>query len=238
MNNDARKIVTVGSKDIKNILDFLPAENCIVFVDLDGTLTDLRINNTYHFIKAYYVWKRKRFRLLISNTIFNPGIIKILEKITKVLSLFKINVSTDGILIYILTVGLPRDELLTFSLQWIKILAKLGLFRDFLTKLIDTLQNRGCKMYLLTGCTEFPACVIACFYKFNGCFSRKFKIHKSSIIVGLEDYSNIEELKYKFISRIRHVSRNKKLNIYICDQESMKNEQKILRFFDMIFIIY
>jgi hypothetical protein len=78
-------------------------ECMVIFVDLDATLVNSTINNTYDYIKAYYLWYlRKRF---LAKAIFEimKRTVLILVSIMQILHLSSVDL--DTLLINILFSG-------------------------------------------------------------------------------------------------------------------------------------
>jgi len=214
-------------EDLKAITNF---NNYVIFVDLDGTITSSRINNTYHFIMAFYKINRRTIGLLLF--MFLSCIAKILAHLS---ALARFSLNWNAIFISMLFFGHNVNQLKYFSYVWYKILFCLNLININLLKVLKYLKKGGARIIMLTSCPELPAQIIADFLKFDSCLARRFTI-KSNRIIGLMDTESVSMLKLKHLSQNKHLY-NKKMKIYILDGTSAKTEYKILKFFDKIIIV-
>jgi hypothetical protein len=216
-------------------------ECMVIFVDLDATLIDSTINNTYDYIKAYYLWYlRKRF---LAKAIFEimKRIVLILILIMQILHLSSVDL--DTLLINILFSGQNVRRHHTFSLYWTYMLLTRRKINIHVLTLLENLKRlcttgKHCEIYLFTCCTEYPACIIA--NKLNmKCLAREFK-SLGEIIIGLKDKGVCWVIKSIKLLKIIFTYNLKKSNctfIYISDRASICHEKRFLKLFNKIVIV-
>ena len=202
------------------------------FFDLDGTLVDSSINNTYHFILLYaktneYNLRTKIYFILIK---FLP----LISRIHRLLRLDRFKVSIDSILITVLFFGYKVEDLIRFSSYWIHALKTRAKLRKISLGYINYCKLKGYRTILLTACTEIPACILAKYLGLDDCFARRFKIYKG-MIIGLKDYEPTPLLKLKFLIESKELKNAFK--IYIVDEKSALNESSVLKMFNLLLII-
>lgn len=201
----------------------------VIFVDLDGTITSSRINNTYHFTMAYYKINRHTIGLLFF--LFLLNITKIL---TNLFALFGFDLDWNVIFISVLFWGHNINKLKYFSYIWFKSLLRLNFINLKLLEKLNYFKRRGAKVIMLTSCPELPACIIAKLLRFDACFARRFAT-KSNRVIALLDKESASMLKLKYLLQIKYFE--KKTNIYILDKMSTQAEGKILKFFDKVILV-
>ncbi|MEM3986925.1 MAG: HAD family hydrolase [Desulfurococcaceae archaeon] len=209
-------------------------QRLIVFVDLDGTIVDTSINNTYDFIKFYFRSQKKYFKLLLYKILF-----KIFPIISVVINLTHLNkiISIDGIFTTLLFIGCKVHSLEEFAINWINFLNQKSLFNEEVLELINYFKRNGAKVYLLTACTELPAKLLGEHLRFDGILSRRFII-KKGIILGVRDLESISQLKLKYIRKIKGIVLEKSFIIYIVDEVSASLElRKLSNLIDIVIII-
>jgi phosphoserine phosphatase len=196
----------------------------VLFVDLDGTITDPSVNNTFDFLKSYLYG--------------NYGILGIIRYhlsglISKLLyKLVKDEALSRRLYLVLCTFGLKKSELRKYATKyWLKLVK--NHMNDDVLILIGRLRDQGYSPILLTSCIEIPACQIAKFLKFEECIATRFR-YLGDLIVGIAEdtyaYLKFQVVRGKYGSRIfRHA-------IYIVDLESAKMEYPH-KFFNGIYII-
>jgi hypothetical protein len=128
------------------------------------------------------------------------------------------------------------------SLYWLRLLLVKKLVKtDVMKRIIEveTLSPSKVEVYVLTCCTEYPACLIAEKFGYK-CLSRELR-KKGGIVLGLKDmqpcyitkmvkYANVIKLFIKENSQ-------RPFTVYIVDKESAKNEKPILKLFNKVIIV-
>lgn len=116
----------------------------ILLVDLDGTITNSEINNTYNFIEIFYKIHKMNKRISLLNFLFRNILI-----IRRFISIFKLGkvFSIDGILISVLFFGIKKQKLEIFSHVWFKILSKASLFNADIIFFIEQAKKKEYKTY-------------------------------------------------------------------------------------------
>jgi hypothetical protein len=229
-----RDIVVIVGKDMNK-------ECLVIFVDLDATLTDSTINNTYDYIKAYYLW-------CLRNKFLAEAILEIVKGIALILILImrKLHLSSidlDTLLIDVLFLGHNTRMHHAFSLYWTYILLTRRKINIRVLALLENLKRlcitrKHCEIYLFTCCTEYPACIIANKLSMK-CLAREFK-SLGEIIIGLKDKGACWVVKGIKLLKIIFTYSLKKLNcafIYITDRASAYHEGKLLKLFNKVVII-
>jgi len=202
-------------------------EKLIILLDLDGTLTNPVINNTYTFIKLFYRFNRSLTKLQFLNILIRAT--RVLEKLLTKAKLSSI-VSVDGILITILFFGTNRQKLKYFALLWTYILLKLYQYNEILLFIKYLLKLNSIKVIMLTACTEEPACTISKLLGFHHCIARKF-VALGNLIITVKDLANIATYKYsRFVELLNtmlkesNTANRRTYNIYIADIDSIRAE--------------
>jgi len=211
----------------------------VVFVDLDGTLINPRVNNTYDFIQ-FLNYYRLRNPILLKLLTFIMS--KFSHIIAAVLSRLRVKIDTSAVFINTMFFCLDLRLLKAVSLYWFHLLLIKKLVRtDVMKRIIkiETLSPSRVEVYVLTCCIEYPACLIAEKLGYK-CLSRELR-KKGGIVLGLKDmqpcyitkmvkYANVIKLFIKEYSQ-------RSFTVYIVDEESAKNEKPILKLFNKVIIV-
>ena len=211
----------------------------LVFVDLDGTLVDPKINNTYDFILFLYLYKIRSPRL-VKLMLFL--ITKYLYILAIVLSKLQVKVDTYTVLISIVFCCFSSKTLRTVSLYWIHLLFRERLIRTDIIKQVTRIKTSfpgKVEVFVLTCCVEYPACLLAEKFGFK-CLSRELR-KKGDLVFSLKDahlchitkaekYVNIIKLFIKLYSQ-------KPFTVYILDDASANNEKPLLTLFNKVIIV-
>jgi hypothetical protein len=201
----------------------------IAFVDLDGTITLCSVNNTFDFIREYYMYRFGRIGWLVYHCIMLVA--HILLKILRVPHYI-----VDVLIINMLFFGHRKKSLDCFSIIfWLNSILKHVNWK--VISLLSELKNKGYKIVMLTCCTEVPALHIATALKLDGCLCRNFKLVRG-FIIGLSENVACYMLKSKNIkSYLGALSTSSVKSIYIVDKDSLRDEAKIFNLFNKILII-
>lgn len=207
----------------------------ILLVDLDGTITDPAINNTYNFIEIFYKVHKMNKRILLLNFLFRNILV-----IRRFISIFKLGkvFSIDGILISVLFFGIKKQKLEIFSHVWSKILSKASLFNaDIMFFIEQAKKMKNIKLIMFTACSEMPACVIAELLGFHYCIARRF-ITIRGLIIATRDLEDVSTFKYSKLIKLLNTFKSAYRKIYIIDIESAKSEFRLITsgLFDLVLI--
>ncbi len=181
MNNVIKKIINQSEARIKSV----------AYTDLDGTISNEKINNTFTFIKEYYYrnnrgisYNLRRFAsILIDNCFFIPG------RIRRSLSL--------KIMFY----RLYRTDLINFAN---KVYFPLIVLPQLNKLLIKKLKKYDV-VFMITACTEIPAEQIALKLNIRLICSSVFLFDKKNRISGIKsavDICNKQEFVPKYYTSI------------------------------------
>jgi len=192
-------------------------------VDLDGTITNKGVNNTFDFLRSYFY----------SYGIF--GIIRYyLAKLASGLlgKLAGNEVISRRLFLALCTFGLRRSRLCDYAVrQWLKLI-KIHINSTVLD-LIRKLREQGYSLIMLTSCIEIPSCSIADSLDFEQCIATKFR-YLGDLIIGISEDTH-GQLKLQ-VAREKYGSNFLKHSAYIVDLESAKIESPH-KFFDKIYLI-
>ncbi len=201
----------------------------LLLVDLDGTITNIKINNTFDFLK--YCYDRKFGEVgLILYTILNI----ITSTLMKILSLFQHHRNYDVeeallLLVHLRVLsifGLNYQTLMRYSYEWVAKVLKEGSLRVDILLLI---KKWNAKKILFTACIDVVACTYARILKFDGCLARSARL-SSNIQPGLQ--SKLLSLKH-----ILESSEGRNI-IYVLDSSSYERERtSILKFINNYVIV-
>lgn len=202
-----------------------------VFVDLDGTLTQSHVNNTYTFINLLIHSRATHLRRKIYKIVFRLSLAII--SLYNLLKMGLLSISLDSIFITMFLFGFDIYEIKRFSSHWLKVLASKKLINEKVLEYIRHLRNMGAKIYLITACIEYPACLIVKTFSIDKRFGRGF-IAIGRYVVAVNPLSP-HPLKARFLNQ-EHLSGNRR-KIYILDLRSAIAEKKFLGIFDEIIIV-
>ena len=211
----------------------------VVFVDLDGTLINPRVNNTYDFIQ-FLNYYRLRNPILLKLLTFIMS--KFSHIIAAVLSRLRVKIDTNAVFINTMLFCLDLRLLKAVSLYWFHLLLIKKLVRtDVMKRIIkiETLSPSRVEVYVLTCCIEYPACLIAEKFGFK-CLSRELR-KKGGIILGLKDIQLCyitKAVKYADVikSFIKRCSQ-RLFTVYIVDEASANDEKPLLKLFNKVIIV-
>lgn len=211
----------------------------VVFVDLDGTLIDPKVNNTYDFISFLY-YCRLRSLALLKLVMFIMA--RISYMIAIMLSKLRVKMDTSTIFISSALFCSNLKRLESLSLYWLYLLLRKKFLRtDVIKKIIkiEKMSPSRVEVYVLTCCVEYPACIIAEKLGYK-CLSRELR-KKGGITVGLKDIQPCYITKAeKYANTIKSVIKEclqRPYTIYIVDKESARSEEPLLRLFDKVIIV-
>lgn len=193
-----------------------------LFVDLDGTITQSRINNTFDFIWYFYRFNRYKTKMKI-----------ILKRMFDIVSLIFPFMEEKIRRFQILTLfrGLDVDHLKKFAEEyWIK-----EVYRNLnkgVLDLINYYRNKGYRLIMLTACTEIPARIIGKNLNFHDVISTTFIVRNNKIEGIKEDtFANLK-VKILLSKYPVDVIRN---SCYITD--TPHTESNLLKVFKLIYIV-
>jgi hypothetical protein len=222
---------------MKHVHENETKNHILLFVDLDGTLVTSKVNNTFDFINFYHSMKLRNKKLSVLLYI----VIKlIILTIIKFFKKFGITIDLDTQLINMLFLLKNKNELRKLSLNWLYILLKRNLMNVNFFKIVSELSKKFIidEIFLLSCCSEFPACIIA--EKFNlKCLSREF-IVKKNIILDMKDKGVCWLVKTNKVIRVKLKYSNFEFKFkifYVLDQTSAVSENEILKLFDVVIIL-
>ena len=200
----------------------------MLFVDLDGTITSPKINNTFDFIQSFY----KYYNFIDLHYYIKMITLGILSLIAVVIPIRILKIKIRRLQIITMFKGIDLNQLKGFAeTYWINIV------RNNLNKkvmeIIDYYRKRKFKIVMLTACTEIPAKLIAKKLKFNDVISTDFIIDNDNKVVGIKNdtFGNlkINEITKKYsMAEIREA-------YYITDNP--KDELELLSIFKKVYII-
>jgi len=196
----------------------------LLFVDLDGTITSPKINNTFDFIKSFY--KYYNIHLYYVKIV----ILVILSLIIVVIPIRILKIKIRRFQIMIMFKGLDVNQLKDFAeTYWINIVYN-NLNREVI-KIIDYYKKRKFRVIMLTACTEIPARIIAKKLKFNDVISTNFIIDNNKV-VGIKN-DTFGNLKINAIIKRYSITEIKEA-YYITDNP--KDESELLSMFKKVYI--
>jgi hypothetical protein len=211
----------------------------VVFVDLDGTLINPRVNNTYDFI-PFLNYYRLRNPILLKLLTFI--VTRLSHAIAVVLNRLCVKIDNSAVFINTMFFCLDLRLLKAVSLYWLRLLLVKKLVKtDVMKRIIEVeaLSPSKVEVYVLTCCTEYPACLMAEKLGYK-CLSRELR-KRGDIVLGLKDmqpcyitkivkYANVIKLFIKEYSQ-------RPFTVYIVDEESAKNEKPLLKLFNKVIIV-
>jgi hypothetical protein len=211
----------------------------LVFVDLDGTLVDPKVNNTYNFISFLY-YHRLRSSTLLKLIMFIMTTFSYI--VAAMLSKLHVKMDTNMVFVSIVIFCFRSKTLRLFSLYWLHLLLKKKLIRTNVIKRIieiKTLFPGRVEVFVLTCCIEYPACLLAEKFGFK-CLSRELR-KKGGIVLGLKDihlcyitkaakYANVIKAFIKECSQ-------RPFTVYIVDGASANDEKHLLKLFNKVIMV-
>jgi phosphoserine phosphatase len=194
----------------------------MAFFDLDGTIINSCINNTFDFIKMYFEYNNKYLRLN-------------LEKIYRILIMFlPLNEHFKWkILIYLMFCNLNYKDLINFAddIYINKIFKK---FNDEVINKIRLYKEKNYKLILLTSCTEIPAKTIASYFNFDECICTLFK-KRNGKIIGVEE-DTFRDLKISAIKK-RGYDKLEPFQNAVYFTDTPKKEENLIKIFCLTYQI-
>jgi len=189
----------------------------VVLIDLDGTITDAKINNTYDFL--IYCYKRKFGK---------PGLLlyKLISFISKTLLLLTYNKKYIDKNYLIVTLhmkmlnalGADVQTLSRYSSEWILNILKQGKLRIDVLSLIKDLNDI---QILFTACIDIVACNYARLLKLRDCYARHTYPRINLFTANL--------LKLQFLCYILKNYKPRRI-IYVLDKKSYEVEKNVLKY--------
>ena len=195
-----------------------------LFVDLDGTITQSRINNTFDFIWYFY-----RFNQYKSTTKMKIILKRMFDIVSLIFPFMEEKIR--GFQILTLFRGLDVDHLKKFAEEhWIKEVYR-NLNKNVLD-LISSYRKKGYRIVMLTACTEIPARIIGKNLNFHDVISTTFIVRNNKIEGIKEDtFANLK-VKILLSKYPVDVIRN---SCYITD--TPHTEFNLLKVFKLIYIV-
>jgi phosphoserine phosphatase len=198
-----------------------------VFVDLDGTITNQSLNNTFDFIRAFLAFKEDKIRLLVYRVIA-----KILDCVLLTHNQ-KVSNYVRRLRIKLLFYGQDKIAIDSFAKTfWITHVKKY--LNIEVVNFLKELKNEGYTLILLTACVETPAKQIAEQFAFDDCICTKFRF-KHGKINGVK-VDCFGEFKFKSLKRKYPESATRNA-AYILDYVSLPSETFTLNFFEKVYLV-
>jgi len=188
-----------------------------ILVDLDGTIVDEKINNTFDFLKSYLKYKYNimgiaRYRLA---TLFTLLASKIIENN---------DVFLRNLFIKLCIVGLDIRDLIKFTVKyWLPHISH-TVNIDVLN-FVRKMKKEGYIPIMLTSCIEVPARLISNYLEFEGCIATKLRLF-GPLIVGISE-DTYGPLKFESARRLLGCKQVQQA-IYVADSASLAIEKASL----------
>lgn len=188
----------------------------IILVDLDGTIVNERINNTFDFLREYLRYRYKivgiiRYKLAVM-------FISLISNLTKN-EIFLRNLS-----ITLCVIGVNIRDFVKFAVKcWLPYVLR-NINVDVLN-FIRKLEHKGYTPIMLTACIEVPATLISKYLGFKMCIATKLRFF-GPLIIGISE-DTYGHLKFASASRLLGFKQVQQA-IYIADEASIAAEKAAL----------
>jgi len=201
---------------IKEMIDADSANFKLALIDLDGTVVDEKINNTFDFLREYLRYRYGvigivRYRLVVVFTSFLSKVIKN-------------EVFLRKLFITLCTVGLNIKDLVKYAIKcWLPyILSNVNV--DVLN-FLRSLKHEGYTLIMLTSCIEVPAMLISNRLGFEGCIATRLRLF-GPLILGISE-DTYGHLKFESARRLLGCKQVQQA-IYVADSASIAIEKASL----------
>ncbi|MEM1717689.1 MAG: HAD family hydrolase [Desulfurococcaceae archaeon] len=201
---------------IKEMMDNNSVDVKLAFFDLDGTIVDEKINNTFDFLKFYLKHKYgiigvMRYKLVSLITWF-------------IFKVFKNEAFIRKLFITLCIFALKIDDLIQFAIKyWLPYVTRY--VNVDVLNFVRKLEHEGFVPIILTACIEVPAMLISSHLGFEGCIATKLKLF-GPLIVGISE-DTYGPLKFESARRLLGCKQVQQA-IYVADSASLAIEKASL----------
>ncbi|MEM4489333.1 MAG: HAD family hydrolase [Desulfurococcaceae archaeon] len=201
---------------IKEMVDADSIDVKLALIDLDGTVVDEKINNTFDFLREYLRYRYgvigvARYKLAMILTSLSSKVIRN-------------EVFLRKLFITLCTFGLNIKDLAKYAIKcWLPYI--LNNLNIEVLNFLRSLKQEGYTLIMLTSCIEVPAMLISNRLGFKKCIATRLRLF-GPLIVGISE-DTYGPLKFESARRLlgcKHVQQA----IYVADSASLAIEKASL----------